>query len=295
MTAKRRAVVQLLVVLALLVIGWFDYAIGPDASLAVIYLLPIATAAWWLGPRVTALVVLLSTVAWYLGSYGISLHAPAGAVVWNVFARLLSFGLTSGLIVWLKRERAELLELRDRLARELGEEGDRARRDMLTGLPNRRGFVEAIESAVERRARDLTVAYVDLDNFKAVNDRYGHDAGDALLCRFADAIRAVIREGDLAARLGGDEFAVVFYRAPLQQVESALARLIRLATDAAAQFEGTHVGASIGVIHFTTLPRSSREIIARADQAMYEAKRAGKGQVRIVREGEILIETASVP
>ncbi|WP_432506377.1 diguanylate cyclase domain-containing protein [Kineococcus arenarius] len=161
--------------------------------------------------------------------------------------------------------------------------------DALTGLPNRTLLEERLEGAVTRAARDggcVGVLYLDLDGFKAVNDTAGHEAGDALLRRVAQLLSGCVRPGDTVARLGGDEFAVLcpgpVREADLVAVgERFLDRLrspVRLRTTGASL--DAVVGASIGV---STGDGAStvRALLHEADTAMYGAKRAGKGRVRV--------------
>jgi diguanylate cyclase (GGDEF)-like protein/PAS domain S-box-containing protein len=162
--------------------------------------------------------------------------------------------------------------------------------DALTGLLNRRAFLTVLAERVPRG--NTSVLFIDLDGFKAVNDSSGHEAGDRVLCRVADILRAELRPGDIAARLGGDEFAVL--PAVRTQDEAGV-----LASRLAEQFSvtwttsSTPVGASIGVA--TGHKVSAETLLHRADKAMYRAKAAGGGQVRVHEESvgeEVLQPTA---
>ena len=155
-----------------------------------------------------------------------------------------------------------------------------ATHDALTGLQNRRGFVEAGNFEVERSkryGRPLSVIYLDLDNFKQLNDMRGHDVGDAALTAIAHALRAALRTNDLLARLGGDEFAMLL---PEIGAEAAteVGKKIHLAVNNALQ-EFSPVTASIGVIRFARVTQTFPEIMKDADELMYEVKKAGKNNV----------------
>ena len=156
----------------------------------------------------------------------------------------------------------------------------RAFHDPLTGLANRALFYDRVAHALELHQRDMrpvSVIFVDLDDFKSVNDAFGHDAGDLVLSAVAERLRAVVRTGDTIARLGGDEFAVL-----LENDDDPELVAVRLLDAFAAPVPvGTHdvpVPASIGS---TTLnpaqePMDSQELLKQADLAMYAAKRNGK-------------------
>jgi diguanylate cyclase (GGDEF)-like protein len=160
----------------------------------------------------------------------------------------------------------------------------RSLHDPLTGLANLSLFHDRVEHAFARLARRegaaVAVLFLDLDDFKAVNDTLGHAGGDALLALVAERLRAVVRPEDTAARLGGDEFALL-----LDEVASpaeALAVARRAVDAVAAPFEITgwsvRASVSIGVAYRSVDDSTVEEMIAEADAAMYEAKRAGKGR-----------------
>jgi len=155
--------------------------------------------------------------------------------------------------------------------------------DSLTGLPNRALFIDRVEHARARQARDasaLGVLFVDLDDFKTVNDTKGHPAGDALLQEIGQGIAGILRSADTIARLGGDEFAVLLE--DLEGTEEATRVAERILQTVAASTSvgenGIPISASVGIaIEPTPGTRGSDELLRDADIAMYEAKRNGKG------------------
>lgn len=160
-----------------------------------------------------------------------------------------------------------------------------ARTDPLTGLLNRRAFLEEIRvrlGVVQRTARPAALVYIDVDNFKPVNDVHGHSVGDAVLRRIAERIRRSVRASDVVARLGGDEFAIWLDEADADGALNKGRELVQIHADL-AEFSGVAdrpLGFSIGVA--IADPRgtdSVDDLIERADVQMYRAKRAGKGQV----------------
>ena len=153
--------------------------------------------------------------------------------------------------------------------------------DVLTNLPNRLLFAEHLQQAMAqavRRGSQLAVVYLDLDGFKAINDRYGHSVGDNLLVVLAQRMRGVLREGDIMARLGGDEFAAVLVDLNTStDSQPVLDRLLSAAADPVELDDVVlRVSASIG---YTLYPRDAADadqLLRHADQAMYAAKQLGK-------------------
>lgn len=157
--------------------------------------------------------------------------------------------------------------------------------DILTGLANRAFFLGHLERAIANRRRrhaPLTLMYFDIDHFKAVNDSYGHDAGDALLHAFAQRVSDIIREPDLFARLGGDEFALILEDLPNHAAaESIGAKLVDAVRRPFRMGERSlTVSTSIGIAFFES-GMVANELIRRADQAMYIAKRAGRDRFQL--------------
>jgi diguanylate cyclase (GGDEF)-like protein len=190
-----------------------------------------------------------------------------------------------GIVVALLSAAAYLViawELRER--RQLAARVEaQANQDALTHLPNRRFFVQWLGfnlAQAKRDGGDLALMFIDLDGFKAVNDRYGHDAGDALLVRIARRFRATLRESDLLARVGGDEFALIAPNAKDGRELGQLAqRLLNALSDASApKLAGEPVGASIGIAFYPDDAEDLQGLVAAADAAMYAAKRAGKNR-----------------
>ena len=153
--------------------------------------------------------------------------------------------------------------------------------DALTQLPNRRLLMEHLRHAVansDRHGHRLAVCFLDLDGFKQVNDRYGHDAGDEVLCQVARRLQDGVRASESVARLGGDEFVILLTDfGDLARCEDILQRLL---TDLSQPIQiGQHsvqVQASIGVALYPAPGAKSDALLERADQAMYRAKQAGK-------------------
>ena len=157
-----------------------------------------------------------------------------------------------------------------------------ADRDPLTGLLNRRSFTEALESTINNCGNnELRLLYIDLDNFKLVNDLSGHQEGDKALVDIAKTLTKNTREGDLVARLGGDEFVVVLTGAnPIDQQNWCDRLVSRLLTVSDIGQQSAKVSCSIGVACFPADGQTAETLLAAADEAMYEAKRAGRNACR---------------
>jgi diguanylate cyclase (GGDEF)-like protein/PAS domain S-box-containing protein len=165
---------------------------------------------------------------------------------------------------------------------------DLATHDPLTGLPNRSLFIEQFRQAMARSKRAGRLAgllYLDLDRFKAVNDRLGHECGDKLLRTVAKRLRALVREEDTIARLGGDEFAVILERLPRPLDAAPTARKILRALTRPFLLDGHRAGvmASVGIAVYPLDGGSAEILLKRADRAMYRAKKAGGGEFRFWR------------
>jgi diguanylate cyclase (GGDEF)-like protein len=160
---------------------------------------------------------------------------------------------------------------------------ERAATDPLTGLPNRRTLVEGLDREVERARRgdaSCAVAFVDLDHFKRVNDVHGHAAGDVVLRQAAEAMRALLRPYDLVARYGGEEFVVVLPGCDAAGAVAAAERLRAAVADATVTVGQAklRVTCSVGVAVWDGTGDRD-QLLAAADKAVYEAKRAGRDRV----------------
>jgi len=161
-------------------------------------------------------------------------------------------------------------------------ESSLARTDALTGLLNRRGFLEVARREIarsRRSGRPLTVAMIDVDHFKEVNDRHGHDAGDRLLAALGAGLRSSMRAVDACARLGGDEFAVLLPDTDGLPIDGVLDRVRQVLTQSAAE-ASSPVTVSIGAATFAAAPASLDEILRAADRLLREVKTAGRNGLR---------------
>ena len=193
--------------------------------------------------------------------------------------------LLAGVAVDVSEEVAHQIEL-ERYHRELEEANDQLRKlavtDELTGLRNRRSFEERLVmefSMARRRKRELSVLLIDVDNFKTINDRFGHAAGDEVLRRLGTILRTTVRLPDLPARYGGEEFVVLL---PESGEESAMGLARRVMQRVAAEeWENEPLTISVGMAAMNESLESGYQLVELADEALYAAKRAGKNRVMV--------------
>ncbi len=252
-----------------LLLGYIDFLSGPELSFSVFYAAPIMYAAWYGGKQVGLALAIISATMWLTADLAAGVHYSAAYVpVWNTLVRLAFYLIILTL----------LLIVRDDLEREK----NIAATDHLTGLANRRFFQDQLERETARLRRypqPLTLAYIDLDNFKQVNDAMGHDVGDALLKKTASVMLASVRGSDLVARLGGDEFALLF---PLLDMQSARVVLEKLSKELLGimQKNAWPVTFSVGAVTFSEVMTSSNDMIKLVDALMYEVKKCGKNAIK---------------
>jgi diguanylate cyclase (GGDEF)-like protein len=265
-----RALVVVLGISLFAVVSAVKYISGPDVVFSAIYLVPIVFITWCLS--VAAGLVMAAASALVLLFTNLSeAHKYRHVVVpyWNAAMDVGVFLI----VIFILSEAKHLYQRERELSRE----------DFVTGLPNSRAFTEALTAEVTRVRRyrhQITIVYIDLDNFKQVNDRYGHHAGDLLLSAVARALRSSVREVDVVARLGGDEFALLLpetdaeaARLVLDKIERALCRSVTTPE------HGHTVGFSAGAVTFEKPLDSVELMIQYADQVMYSVKLNGKGRV----------------
>ena len=201
---------------------------------------------------------------------------------WAWLALLLpSFALIGSRISAM---RARILRANEELTKALATIQDMATHDSLTGLPNRASLSVTLQHAVTKAHRSksgLAVFFLDLDNFKSVNDTLGHPTGDQLLREIARRVRACIRESDLVARLGGDEFVVMVETVPDRAGLQLLAEKILAAASELMQLDGHEVKitASVGIAVFPDDGKDASALLANADMAMYRAKALGRNRI----------------
>jgi diguanylate cyclase (GGDEF)-like protein len=241
-----------------------DNASPPGFEASIFYLIPVSFFGWFVGRR-SGLAASLVCAGIALGLHRTKLPPfQSNLAYWNALAWLAVYVF----FVYI------ISEIRNLYAREQ----NWSRIDPLTGIPNRRSFFERLEVEKNRARRlgnPLTLAYLDLDHFKNVNDTFGHSTGDRLLRIVAQVMSEGVRRSDAIGRLGGDEFAVLLPDIAGASAAAALDKL-RNSFHAAMKEHEWPVTLSIGVVTFEPPPESAQEMISAADRAMYEVKKAGR-------------------
>ena len=254
-------------------IGLFDYFISPEFSFSLFYLLPVFMVVWFLGRGAAELFVLVTAGFWTFSEFlsNPALQHPV-APFWNLFMRI---GVLYAFTYLLRRLRQE----RDR-------EAQLSRTDPLTGAANSRAFQEIAQRELERSqryGRATTVSYIDLDNFKLVNDRYGHRTGDELLQVVVSTMLRNVRATDTVTRIGGDEFIVLMPETDHTRAQPAVQKLRALLLGA-MQERGWPVTFSIGVMTFCTPPASVEVMVQKVDGLMYAVKNGSKDAIKFESE-----------
>lgn len=249
-------------------IGGIRWISGPEVAFSAFFLVPIILSTWYAGRRIGVLLSILSIMIWLAAD----LMLPAGfsnpAIPFiNELLRLLVFLFVVFLISDLKISLAEQSEI--------------ARRDPLTGIANRLAFIEFSEMELKKARRfryPVSILYIDIDHFKAVNDRFGHHAGDLLLktvCRtIVDNIRAI----DLVGRLGGDELALLLPNVDAKGA-GTVANKLRDILAREMQLHGWPATFSMGAATFQDMKVDIHGMINKADMLMYMAKKQGRDRI----------------
>jgi diguanylate cyclase (GGDEF)-like protein len=277
----RRVTLVGLLLVSLLAIP--DYLTGPQLAFSIFYLLPVALVAGATSFPRGALVGLVAAITWISTDIASGWEFDHPLIpVWNTVTRLGVYLIVAAL----------LSNLRDAYQRAR----DLAQTDYLTGAANSRAFRQIAADELERARRyrrPFTAAYIDLDNFKRINDTLGHSVGDEVLRGIATAMRQNTRRSDLIARLGGDEFAMLFPETGEHEATAVLEKLNQQVRDS-VDGHGLPVTFSIGAVTFLDPPESIDEMVKLTDMLMYDAKAAGKNRVRhIVVGAPAVVDTPS--
>ena len=236
-------------------------------SFGMFYLVPVGISAWYVGHRTGWWMALVAAVAWFVADRLTHQSYPSGLVpVWNALMRLGYFTATAYLL--------HRLHTALRHAKRL------SRTDPLTGLLNGRAFFDFAAEELDRCTRyghALSFAYLDVDDFKTINDRYGHTVGDEVLQLIAQALREHTRRSDLVGRVGGDEFAILL---PETDAPGAIAAMEKLRQSIQSELPaGKGASVSIGLVTFPRPAVSVGEMTRIADRLMYRSKGAGKNSI----------------
>ena len=255
----------------IMLIGAFRISTHAEFAFASLVVLPVLVIAWVGGVRNGLIVALLAAAMWVVADIAIERQFSAPWIPW---ANAVTWWVTYSMVAFL----AAQVHLQFEREHEL------ASRDALTGLDNRRSFLDAGTREVERSKRykrSLAVVFLDLDDFKQLNDNRGHAVGDAALRTTGKTLLDTVRSSDRVARLGGDEFAILLPEIGYNSAVEA-GRKLSVAVHTALQ-EFAPVTCSIGIAWFGEIDRSFTEMLNVADRMMYDVKASGKHDVHALR------------
>ncbi|MDD2542490.1 MAG: diguanylate cyclase [Desulfuromonadaceae bacterium] len=248
--------------------GYADYLTGARISIMLLYAIPVFASARYCGRTEGLIVAIGATAGWLLVNIFHQFPGESDAILsWNAITRLGIFAMI-----------AYAVSLQAQLRRALEREKQKSDADRLTGLLNKGAFRDRVEEEMSRALRynhSLSLAFIDLDNFKQVNDSQGHARGDRLLQGVSEAITHAVRKTDIAGRIGGDEFAICFPETDEEQAHKAIDNLVT-ALDIMTSQSGWQVTASIGVVTCTEICDTYDTLLGKADRLMYRAKEKGK-------------------
>lgn len=247
------------------VLGGIDYITGYEISLSIFYLLPIIFLTWFVSIPAGILMSYVSSIV------SLSTDVLAGrsfshplVEYWATAVTLLFFLIITYLTGRLRNELAHAQML--------------AGTDFLTNVKNRRSFTEFADREIQRSRRyrsPISIAFLDIDHFKRINDKLGHSNGDLILRAVADTIKRNLRASDAVGRLGGDEFAVLLPEIESSAVEAVLKKLRTVLAECMRE-QGWPVTFSIGAVTYAHPPNTFDEMMADVDKLMYSVKDRGK-------------------
>ncbi len=252
-----------------------DYWSGAELTSAVFYLVPVALAGWRFDVRTSGPFALCATLLWVSVTMMLGVqHASLWMAVWDGVSRFIVY---FSFAVLLGHVRSSLERLREM-----------ALTDHLTGVANSRFFHELAARELEhcrRHQRPFTLAYIDIDDFKGINDEFGHSGGDMVIRTVATALARNIRKVDHVARQGGDEFMLFLHEVEPEVAQGVLEQIHSRVSDALQQ-SGFDVSLSTGGVTWRTPPDTLDAAIHSADQVMYRVKGMEKGTVLHAVAGE---------
>jgi diguanylate cyclase (GGDEF)-like protein len=255
-------------VVVALCVAWWDRSTGESFSLRLLYVPLVVFVGWRGGAWVSVLLAAAISLGWLA-----SMTLPDEVIRYTT-PRLWEAGCRFGLL-------AIAGVLASRLRTSAKREQAAAERDPLTDLPNKKAFDRRLDEEWNRCRRighPLTIAFLDCDDFKSINDTRGHLVGDDMLQTLAKSLRAGTRNYDLPARLGGDEFGLILPETDAAAAQVVIERLRTLLREAMPDGENA-MTVSLGVVTFLTLPENAQDMVGQADETMLATKRQGKNAV----------------
>jgi diguanylate cyclase (GGDEF)-like protein len=252
-------------ILLLLIVAFLDFATGAELSFSIFYLIPIFIFTWAVNGNTGIAVACISAGIWlFIEVVSGPQYSSSFIYFWNAIIRLGFFLLPVLLVRNLEQERKH------------------ARTDFLTTALNTRSFHDIAQRELDRSVRyqhPFTVAFIDIDNFKTINDTFGHAFGDKVLRAISQNIQKNIRKTDIIARVGGDEFAILLPEIDSDMARAAISKMQQRLMEEMLSNKWP-VTFSIGVITLNAPQYTVDEIIGMADKMMYSVKNHGKNDIK---------------
>lgn len=249
--------------------GLLDYLTGPEIAFSIVYLIPVMASAWLTKKNFAIVISFLSAATWIIAEISSGrFYSHIAIHFWNAITMLTFFLVVTVLL--------------ERLKTKLNNEQVLSRIDYLTGAMNPRSFYEYMDTEIERSKRyghPFTIAYIDMDNFKKINDKFGHPVGDDILRIFTDTLKSKLRKIDVIARLGGDEF-VIFLPETDNKGAKRVVEKVRKSFNQNKNLKDYSITSSIGVLTCNSNPPNIDEIMKSVDSLMYSVKNSGKDSIK---------------
>jgi diguanylate cyclase (GGDEF)-like protein len=246
-------------------LGIVDYVTGNEITFSLFYLAPIVLVTWFVDQKAGLLMSILGALTLLVAELAaVPIYSRPIVYIWNTLFRTVFYVIVTYLIAELQKARRE-----EQMA---------ARTDFVSGAANARYFNELLQMEINRIRRyphPITMVYMDIDNFKTVNDLFGHPIGDELLRSIASELKSQLRKTDIIARVGGDEFALLLPSTREQEAQVVVSKVHVHLTQTMRQ-KNWPVTFSMGVVTCVAPPYSPEQLISMADKLMYRVKNSTK-------------------
>lgn len=263
-----RMLVIMLGVILIAIAGIIDYVTGSDLSFLLFYLVPVYFFVWFTTKRIGVIVSIICVAIWAIDNISNRIHPYNSSMSYlNISIEVVFFFIVIYLLCLLK----EAMGINEELAR----------KDTLTGVMNRSAFYDLADreiSRLERYSRPFTVTYIDIDNFKIINYRFGHHTGDKLLRCVAETIKNSLRKIDAVSRFGGDEFTILLPETGAEAAQVVLSRLRNVLLNIMEKNEWS-ITFTFGTVTFLKAPASVEEMMKKVGSVMYSGKDSGMNTI----------------